>query len=392
VKILIVHADYQRPGGEFLAVRHHIDLLRSRGENVVVYLRDNAEIFSYGLGRKAAFFGNTLYNRITYHEVRELVKRERPDIAHVHNVFPLVSPSVYHALKNAGIPVVQTIHNYRFLCPNGLFYRQGLICERCKYGNTFHAVRSRCYRQSFILSTLYALTIALHRQCGTFGAIARFIALTGFMAGKLSESGFAPADKISILGNFLPDPLPQIEEHTANPPYLLFLGRLSPEKGLKTLLDSMVGLSGIGLKVAGDGPQAEELMAFARDTGLGCVEFLGHISGYTKWKLLKGALATVVPSVCYEAFGLSAIESLAAGTPVVASRLGGLASIIQHGQNGLLFEAGNGEDLRNKLIWLLEHPEETLTMGRHGRADTRLLYSASRHYEELKNIYRDLID
>jgi glycosyltransferase involved in cell wall biosynthesis len=392
MKILIVHDDYKIPGGEFTAVRQHIDLLRGRGEKVILYLRDNSEIFDYAFRHKATFLLKTLYNRATSEEIRSLIRRERPEVAHVHNVFPLISPSVYRTLLNEGVPVVQTIHNYRFLCPNGLFYREERICERCKHGNTLHAVRLKCYRESYILSSLYALTIAIHRKLGTFDSIGRFIALTDFVASKLSESGLIPADKICVLGNFLPNPLPEPSSSKGRPPYALFLGRLSPEKGLKTLMQAMVGLNGVWLKIAGEGPQEEALKAMAQLHGLQQVEFLGRVSGDVKWKLLTEAMATVVPSLWYEAFGLSAIESLAAGTPVVASRLGGLASIIRHGQNGLLFEAGNALDLRKQLIRLYEHPEETLTMGKHARSEACRTFSAGRQYEELMSIYKALIN
>jgi len=160
VKILIVHNHYQQPGGEQMAVEAQVSLLRERGHRVILYMRNNAEIERYGLWQKVIFFPKTIFSRRTYREIRALVMRERPDVAHVHNVFPLISPSVYWALKDSGVPVIQTVHNFRFLCPNALFYTHGRICERCKYGNTLHAVRWKCYRQSYILSTLYASLLA----------------------------------------------------------------------------------------------------------------------------------------------------------------------------------------------------------------------------------------
>jgi len=312
VKILIVHNHYQQPGGEQMAVEAQVSLLRERDHKVILYTRDNAEIERYRIWQKAAFFPEVVFSRRTYHEIRTLIALERPEVAHVHNVFPLISPSVYRALKDSGVPVVQTVHNFRFLCPNALFYTHGQICERCKYGNTIHAVRWKCYRQSYILSGLYAFTTGLHRRAGTFNLIDRFIALTGFTAQKLVESRLTTQDKISVLGNFLPDPLPVPGSFETREPYVAYLGRLSPEKGVEILLKAATGLPDLKVKVAGDGPQNKALQIIARQRGLQQVEFLGHVAGEKKWELLRNATAVVVPSVWYETFSFVALESLAA--------------------------------------------------------------------------------
>jgi glycosyltransferase involved in cell wall biosynthesis len=390
VKILIVHNHYQQLGGEQMAVEAQVSLLRERGHRVILYMRNNAEIERYRLWQKAAFFPEAVFSRRTYHEIRTLIARERPDVAHVHNVFPLISPSVYRALKDSGIPVVQTVHNFRFLCPNALFYTHGRICERCKYGNTLHAVRWKCYRQSYILSTLYALTVGLHRRAGTFNLIDQFIALTEFTAQKLVESRLTTQDKISVLGNFLPDPLPAPGSFDKREPYVVYLGRLSPEKGVEILLDAVTGLPDLRVKIAGDGPQTGVLQTIARQQGLQQVEFLGRVAGEEKWGLLRHATAVVVPSVWYEAFPFVVLESLAAGTPVVASNLGSLPYVVEDGKSGLLFRAGDSQDLREKLAWLVQHPSEALQMGRYGRQVVEKRFSASAHYEELMQIYSSL--
>jgi glycosyltransferase involved in cell wall biosynthesis len=390
VKILIVHNHYQQPSGEQMAVEAQVSLLRERGHRVILYMRSNAEIERYGLWQKVIFFPKTIFSRRTYREIRALVMRERPDVAHVHNVFPLISPSVYWALKDSGVPVIQTVHNFRFLCPNALFYTHGRICERCKYGNTLHAVRWKCYRQSYILSGLYAFTIGLHRRAGTFNLIDQFIALTEFTAQKLVESRLTTQDKISVLGNFLPDPLPAPGSFDKREPYVVYLGRLSPEKGVEILLDAVTGLPDLRVKIAGDGPQTGVLQTIARQQGLQQVEFLGRVAGEEKWGLLRHATAVVVPSVCYEAFPFVVLESLAAGTPVVASNLGSLPYVVEDGKSGLLFRAGDSQDLREKLAWLVQHPSEALQMGRYGRQVVEKRFSASAHYEELMQIYSSL--
>ncbi len=391
MKILIVHNHYQQSGGERVAVEAQIALLRQRGHEVILYTRDNAEIQHYSLWQKIRFLFETLYSQRTGREIRDLVASEYPDVTHVHNVFPLISPAVYRALKESGVPIVQTVHNFRFLCPNALFYTHGQVCERCKYGNTLHAVRWKCYRRSYILSALYALTIGLHRRWGTFGMIDRFIALTGFTARKLVESGLATPDKVSILGNFLPGPLPEPGSFEKREPYVVYLGRLSPEKGVEVLLEAVNGLPNLKVKVAGDGPQTGTLRELARQRGLHQVEFLGRVVGKGKWDLLREAMAAVMPSVCYENFPFVTLESLAVGTPVVASNLGSLPYIVEDGKSGLLFRPGNARDLRQKLGWVISHPAEALKMGQYGRRRVESHHSAEAYYEALMQTYREVL-
>lgn len=390
MKVLVVHNRYQQSGGEKTAVSAQIELLRARGHCVVTYTRDNLEIRRYNRMQKAAFLFSTMFSTRTYREVSALCAQEQPDVAHVHNVFPLISPAVYRALKNQGVPIIQTMHNFRFMCVNGLFYTQGHICERCKYGNMFHAIIRKCYRQSYVLSALYALTIAFHRWSGTFQLIDRFIALTEFTAQKLVESGLTDANKVVILGNFLSSPMPAPGRFDGRAPYVIYLGRLSPEKGVDILLDAMANLPDLELKIAGDGPQRDTLQTIKRERHLNQVEFLGLTVGEQKWRLVREARALVVPSVWYETFGLSALESLAVGTPVVASNIGGLADIVRDGKSGLLFHPGDSQDLRRKLLWLEAHPEQAMAMGRYGRRVVEEQYSAEAHYGRLLAIYEEI--
>lgn len=392
MKILIVHNHYQQVGGEHVAIQVQMALLREYGHTLIPYMRESNEINQYGLIRKALFFPNTFFSRRTYREIRALVERERPDIAHVHNVFPLISPAAYHALHDAGVPIVQTLHNFRLMCSNALFYTHNQICERCKGGNTLHAIRLKCYRQSTLLSALYATTIGLHRRFGTWGLIDRFIALTEFTQQKMLESGLAPHHKIAVLGNTLTEPLPKPGSFEAREPYFVFLGRLSHEKGVDILLDAMQGIEGITLKILGSGPQRPQLEAQIERLGLRHVEFLDHIVGEEKWHILRQATALVLPSVCYEQFPFTALESLTVGTPVVASNIGGLPYIVDDGKTGLLFEAGNSNDLHNKLLWIIEHQQEALEMGRRGVQAARKRWSAMAHYDGLMKIYQDVIE
>ncbi len=387
MKVLVVHNHYQQAGGERVAVEALTTLLRQHGHQVILHTEESSTIRDYGLLDRARLFPNAVFSWHSHRRLKELVDRERPDVAHVHNVFPLISPSAYVALGQAGVPIVQTVHNFRLMCPNGLFYTRGAVCERCKDGNTVHAVRLRCFRDSYALSALYAVAIGMHRRLGTFDRIDRYVALSPFSAAKLRESGVAGSDDVSVLGNYLPDPLP-----AAGPrrrlPYVAYVGRLSPEKGVDTLLEAVPRVPGLGVRVLGDGPEAANLRALARRHPESSVEFLGHVVGTAKWDTIRNALAVVVPSRWYEHFPFALLEAMAVGTPVVASRLGSLASLVTPGENGLLFRPGDSADLAETLRDLVASPVRADAMGERARRTVEDRYTAGRHYEALLEIYR----
>jgi glycosyltransferase involved in cell wall biosynthesis len=390
MKILIVHNHYQQFGGEHTAVEAQTALLRRYGHEIVSYTRDNAAIQNYQLHDKVLFFPRTIFSGEAYRQITQLIRQERPEIAHVHNVFPLISPAIYRALHAAGVPIVQTVHNFRFLCANSLFYTHDRICELCKSGNMLHAVRLRCYRDSYSLSGLYALSIGLHRRVGTFQMIDRFIALSEFVADKLVESQLAIRSKISVLGNFLPDPLPLPGSFAAREPYVLYLGRLSTEKGVAVLVEAIADLPQLQLKIGGTGPQAETLRALVRQRGLSNVEFLDRVVGEAKWDLLRRALAVIVPSVWYEHFPFTVLESMAAGTAVVASDLGSLPHIVTEDRTGLLFRPGDPKHLADRLKALVADPEYALRMGRNAREELARHWTSARHYTRLIEIYSEV--
>jgi glycosyltransferase involved in cell wall biosynthesis len=392
MKILLIHNDYQQAGGERVAVEAQIALLRRHNQELSFFLKDNTEINTYTALQKLGMVPRVVYSSKTYKDVRATVAETRPDVAHIHNVFPLISPAVYRALSDSGIPIVQTLHNFRFLCPNGIFYTKGETCELCKFGNTVNAVLLKCYRNSYSLSALYAFSVGLHRRLGTFQMIDHFIALTGFTAGKIIESGLANREKVSILGNFILENIPVPGEYNPKGPYVVYLGRLSPEKGVDILIRAMSGISGLELKIAGDGPQASELKNLARKLGLAHVTFLGNISGNQKWDLLRNAAAAIVPSLVYENLPFTLLESMAVGTPVIASDIGSLPYIIKDSSTGLLFQPGNPDDLREKLLWMTAHPKEALDLGRNGREFFNKRYSEQAHYNGLMDIYKNVVE
>ena len=389
MRILIVHNRYRMHSGEDSAVDSLTALLKDRGNQVVTYMRHSDETDRYAFGEKLRFPLRTLWNSVAAREISGLVRREKPDIAHIHNVFPLLSPCVYRALHRTGVAMVQTIHNFRLLCPGGLLWTNGAPCELCKRGAVIHAIARRCYRESYIFSALYALTVAVHRAAGTFAMIDRFIALTDFSATKLVESGLTAANKISVLGNFLPDPLPDVGPYNERQASVVFVGRLSREKGLPVLIEAVSGLPELRLKIMGDGPQRCELERLAARTGATNVEFLGFLTGEDKWSVLRSSMASVLPSVCYENFPVALLESLAVGTPAVVSDIGALPYLIENGKTGLTFKSHDVQDLQDKLRHLISAPNEAVRMGQCGRILVDMRFSAAAHYEALMKIYED---
>lgn len=392
MRILLVHNFYQKHGGEDEIFKAYSYLFQGNSHYVISYTKDNSYILNFNIWQKIKFIPTTIFSWKTYRDIRALVKKEKPDLAHVHNVFPLISPSVYKALKDSGIPTVQTFQNFRFLCPNGLFYTNGKICENCKAGNTIHAVFKRCFRRSYILSTLYAFTIGFHRAIGTFKKIDHFIAPTPFVANKYIESGLISSDKISILPNFILEKQETKLFLERKEPYFLYMGRLSEEKGLWTLMKVVKELPEINLKIAGDGPLAPSIVDYIKKKELKNVEYIGFLEVREKWEILAKALAVIVPSQCYEAFPLVTIEAMISGAPVIASSIGSLPYIVEHGKNGFLFNPGDKEDLKVKLRVLWNNPDLAVEMGKTGRKIYESRYTAESHYKELMRIYNMVIE
>jgi len=388
MKILIIHNRYQQSGGEQEVVNAQIQLLREKGHEISVFERDNSEIAHYTLIQKFLFFFETIFSLKTVININNLFRNNQPDIVHVHNVFPLISPSVYWAVHRHKVPIVQTIHNFRFLCPNGLFYTNGQICERCKMGNMLHALRWRCYRNSIILSALYAFAISLNRCFGTFNYISAFIVLNSFTANKLIESGITRNEKIRLIPNFLSGNLPE-----NGPPKrfleAIYLGRLSQEKGIHLLIEGIKRIPGLHLRILGVGPMEDELKQLA-DGAYGQIDFEGFVTGIEKNNILKNALMLVIPSVWYEQFPMTALEGMALGVPIIGPNLGGWSSIIEDGENGFLFEPENVDDLANKMKLLYDNPGLAYQMGLKGRQLVAERFSADNYYSEVLKIYQSL--
>jgi glycosyltransferase involved in cell wall biosynthesis len=388
MKVVQIHNFYKDRGGECGVVEAQRRLLEEHGNIVLQFAADSGEIGRMPLLQQGLNYLQIPWNSGVAQRLFNFVHKHRPDVAHVHNVFPLFSPSVYQALSQAGVPVVQTVHNYRFLCPNGLFYINGEVCEACQDNGYWEAVRNRCMHGNVATSALYAAAIAWGWRSGIFqSCIDRHIALNAFVAGKLMAAG-VPEEKIHICGNFVGE---FAEVTAAKKRYALYLGRLSSEKGLTTLLAAARLVPELSLKIAGTGPLEDNLRRLIDEPDMGHIELIGYVSGEIKRCLIAEALCTVVPSECYENFPLSLAESLSLGTPVIASRIGGLPELIEHHRTGLLFSAGNVEALADCLRWMSRNASDAREMAAIALVTARERFSPQRHFEQLMEIYDDTV-
>ena len=387
MKILVVHNSYQQHGGEDVARDAEARLLRRAGHAVIEYSRSNSDLIGASFPHQLTVASETLWSRRSFRELRALLAREKPHVAHFHNTFPLISPSAYHACADAGVPVVQTLHNYRLLCPGATFFRAGQACEKClRRPLAWPAVFHACYRNSRGASSVAALLPAVHRAMGTWRRnVAVYLALSEFARQKFIEGGL-PAEKIVVKPNFVTDAGPAKE---APGDYALYLGRLSEEKGVRVLLAAWQRLRiPVPLKIAGDGPLADELSAqLARQDFPASVEWLGAVPHSQIAALLRHARFLVVPSLCFENFPLAIAEAFACGLPVIASRLGACAEIVADSATGLLFTPADARDLGEKVSWAWAHPREMLAMGVAARAEYEAKYNSTAALRHLESIY-----
>jgi glycosyltransferase involved in cell wall biosynthesis len=382
VRILLVHNRYQQPGGEDGVVRSEAEMLRRQLHEVALYEADNDGIEGPLDCLKTAV--RCLWSLRAQRSFCKRLSDFEPDVVHVHNFFPLISPAVHYAAHNRGIPVVQTLHNYRLLCPAATLLRNGSVCEACtREWYPVSAVRHACYRKSRAATVAVSNMLVFHRAIGTWiNTVTRFIALSEFARRKFVSSGM-PEDRISVKPNFLADdPGPG----QGDGDYVLFVGRLSQEKGIACLLQAWKTLrSKLRLIIVGDGPLAPMVRDYASTDRT--IEWLGFLNCSEVLDLMGKAFALVFPSVWYEGFPLVLAEALAKGLPVIASDLGSMAEIITHRKTGLLFAPGSPLDLVNALQWAFDHPSEIRAMREHARLEFESKYTAETNYRQLMRIY-----
>ena len=362
-------------------------LLERHGNEVVRFERFSDDIDESTVTAKIQVALSCAWSHDVYKELSELLEKVRPDVAHFHNTFPMISPSAYAACRDKGVPVVQTLHNFRFICPGGLLLRDGRPCEDCVGTNLLPALQHRCYRGSLPATGALVWMLLRNRWNGAYQTLVnRYIALTEFAASRLVAGGL-PKARIVVKPNFMADiPIPG----SGNGAYTVYVGRLSPEKGIRTLLSAWKFLHGIPLKIFGDGPLRQELERFSAIEKLP-VKFLGFCDRARIMEEVSGAAFQIVPSECYEGFPMVIVEAYACGTPVVASRIGSLNEIVEDGVTGVKFEPGNPRDLADKVNALWTDRARRTTLRRTARERFEMKFSGKTNFEALMDIYKAAI-
>lgn len=374
MRVLLAHNRYQQAGGEDAVLAEEHKLLLQNGVEVELYEQDNRNIASMPPLQVAV---DTIWSRRTTSEITERIRRFQPDVIHVHNTFPLISPSLYFAANKLGVPVVQTLHNFRLFCAQAMFMRNGSVCEDCIGHIPWRGVTRRCYRESGTQSAVVVGMQSLHRMLGTYrNKVTRYIALNNFCRDKFIEAGL-PAERIAIKPNFVDLPAPASGPRHGG----LFVGRLAAEKGISTLAQAMRLYEGAHMEVIGHGPQALELGTVQAAT------LLGWLEPQDIYARMSRAAYLVMPSIWYENFPRTLVEAYACGLPVIASRLGAMAELVQDGKTGLLFNPGDADDLAQKLRWADAHPAEMLRMGEAARREYEANYTSEINFRQLMHIY-----
>lgn len=381
MRILLLHSHYVHRGGEDAVFEAERDLLRAHGHEVRTHEVRN-ELMS-GLNPLQAA-SRAIWSGASYTAVRELVRAWRPDVVHAHNTFQALSPSVLSAAAREGLPVVQTLHNFRLMCPQAMLLRHEQVCEDCVGKVPWRGVVRACYRDSHLQSAALATMLMAHRALGTYERhVTRFIALSEFSRRKLMEGGL-DGERISVKPNFYEtDRVPSFEARDGG----LFVGRLSREKGVEVLLRAARDHGLEGVAVIGDGPEFGEVMRVQFGTA-----WLGFQPLEAVLSHMARAAFLVLPSICYENFPRTIVEAYASGTPVIASAMGAMAELVEDGVTGLLFTPGDAAALARKVAWAQAHPDAMRRMGEAAFARYQARYRAEVNHGQLMAIYQQAIE
>lgn len=385
MRIAVLHNFYRETGGEDTVFHSEVALLQSKNHEVLTYTVSNERLDGLSRWQQAR---TTIWNAETYRDLLQWFKENKPDVAHFHNIWYVLSPAAYQAAHDAGIPVVQTLHNYRLICSGGQLLRNGKPCELCVGKRLpIYGVFYGCYRNSRFATLVRALQVLRQRRAGHWQrAIQVFIVLTEFAKKKFIQGGLPP-DKLVVKPNFVaPDP----GEGSHQEDYALFVGRLSEEKGVRILLEAWKRLPPeYRLMIAGDGPLSE----LVRETAAQYpnVIWLGRQSRSEVIQLMKDARVLVFPSICYEGLSMTLIESFATGLPVIASNLGSMSAVVEHQKTGWLFTPGDPQSLCDSVREAFCDHQWLHEIGANARQTYLQHYTAERNYEMLMNIYQQAI-
>ncbi len=388
MKILQLFNYYQHTSGEDVYFDSLVRLLRSKGHDVYAYTKNSKGIIENVKGKLRVAVG-MFQNIKVENELEDIIKKFKPDIAHFHNIYPLITPVAYLLCRKYRIPIVQTIHNYRFLCPRATLLRKGKICELCinnrfKYSSIIH----NCYHSSFTASLLYSLSDFYYQQKKAFDSITKYIFLTNFTHDYYLKYLNIPKEKTSIIPYFTDDFHTEEEKKTTGD-YILYVGRLVEEKGIIPLLDLFVKLPQAQLVVIGAGPLENMVNKYAKHKN---ILIKGKMERFQTIEYIRNARFTIFSSLWYDALPLTLIESYSQSTPVIVPKFGVFPDLVDDGKSGIFFQYNNYEDLKEKIINIYNNSQPIKTMSVYSRKEYEKKYTSEHHYISIMKLYRSLVE
>lgn len=387
MKILLLHNYFSFTGGEDVYHDSLKTLLTAKGNEIIEFTRDSKDIgesiFSRLLVSQRAFWNGNVYRRLS-----EIILKEKPKIAHFNNIFPLITPSAYHICNKLGIPIVQTVHDYRYICQGAQLFRNHRICDLCVHKHILpYPILYKCYHRSRSASLIFDTSFQFHRIIKSFDGINKFIFPSNFSRNYFLKHSDIPERKAIVVPYFTGADK-NAGNHTVKKDYFLFVGRLSEEKGIKELLDVFSSLPKYKLVVIGDGPLRKQVDQYKKYKNIVIRGFLSRkvISNY-----MRDALAVVIPSLWFEVSPLVLIEAYANKTPVIVPEFGAFQEAVRERETGLFYRQYDFADLKSKIVFAYEHKSLMLKMGQNALGEYMTRYTPRKHYQMLMKVYRSLI-
>ncbi|MCQ5363560.1 glycosyltransferase family 4 protein [Anoxybacillus salavatliensis] len=391
MKILLIHNQYKQKGGEDVVFKAESSLLKEKGHTVYEYKISNDNLKTESLFDKIKVGINTIWSVKSYREIKKLIKEIQPDVVHIHNTFPQLSPSIYWAVKSLNIPVVQTLHNYRLTCANGLLYRNSKICEECVKRGKYSALKHKCYRGSFLATLPLVIMFYLHKIIGTYkNKVDLYITLTNFAKNMMIESGLSE-DKIKVKPNFVNINFNKTIYTDINKrkKQFVFVGRIVKEKGIDLLLEAFdQNIEDFDLVVIGEGPERENLQRKYRKNKR--IKWYGQLNNDEVLEEISKSYSLVMPSKLYETFGMVVIEAFSVGTPVIVPNHAGFPDIISPNENGYLFQPNDLTDLALKMKKIIALNNNWNEFSKNALKSYEKYYTSEKNYQYLMDIYNKL--
>ena len=384
--VLLVHNYYKLPGGEDTVVANERKLLEDHGHKVVLYSRNNSELENLGPLKKMVLPFVAIFNVKTYKNIKEIIRKEKIDIIHVHNTLTLISPSAYYAAFSSDIPVVQTVHNFRMICPGALLYYGDNVCEKCIHDSLKYALKQKCYRNSKVLTLAIASILKVHRILKTYKKI-NYICLTEFNKNKLLEGNgnkFFDESKMFIKPNFSLGPR-QIIPYIARKRQFVFVGRPEKVKGIDILLKAWRQIKDFKLVICGTCDEMDKIKEYICIHHMENVILMGKVENNIVKKILAESLAMIMPSQWYEGFPMVIVESYSCGTPVLGSDMGNTGTLICDGITGYKFRHDSSFDLQQKVLQMHDMTESCYAFFKEN-------FDAELNYKKLLEIYNEVME